>query len=34
MDSGPVSAYVRIGGGLQPNGTIGYAAALMPLAAD
>jgi DNA polymerase-3 subunit beta len=27
-------AYVRSGGGLQPNGTIGYAAVLMPLAAD
>jgi hypothetical protein len=27
-------AYVRIGGGLQPNGNIGYAAVLMPLAAD
>jgi hypothetical protein len=27
-------AYVRSGGGLQPNGTIGFAAVLMPLAAD
>jgi len=27
-------AYVQSGGGLEPNGTIGFAAVLMPLAAD